>query len=507
MSRAQKDLNQQQHAPSSHPNEGTMGPTDNQNNIILYLNHLLENMSDAFIAINMSFKIVNWNRAAHVMYGWTAEEVLGQSIAEVIPTEYIQGDSKQAFQKIMNEGVWSDKVFQLRKDGSRIAVYATVSLVKDAAGGVVGLAAVNRDITESRQAEERFRRTVESAPNAILLVDPNGQIVLANSQSEKYFGYRKEELLGRVIDQLVPQRFAESHANHRAGFTSNPQMRVMGAGRELYALRSNGTEFPVEIGLVPIDMHDGTYVMATIVDITARKKSEEELRRLNRELEAFSYSVSHDLRAPLRGIDGFSGMLKLKYGNVLDEQGNHYLSRIQANIKHMAEMIDQLLLLAKMTSQSIKPGHANLSLLATEVFNELLAEEAGREVRFEVEEQIEAYCDAGLMRVVLQNLLSNALKFTSKQDVALIQMGRQARDTAGRTIYFIRDNGVGFDMAHAEKLFTAFQRLHTENEFSGTGIGLATVQRIIHRHGGSIWAEAAPGNGATFFFTLGDLHE
>jgi PAS domain S-box-containing protein len=481
-------------------------PTAIQQNNSLYLSSLVDNLSDAFIATDINFNITQWNKAAESMYGWRADEVLGHPIGDLIKTEYVEGDRVDAVQKITSAGIWSDKVFQNRKDGRKVFVFSTVSQVKSETGELLGLVAINRDITEQELAEERFRLAVESAPNAIIMVNQHGEIILLNSQTEKYFGYQRHELIGTSVDKLVPLRYTAIHPGHRADFLASPQMRNMGVGRDLYALRKDGSEFPVEIGLAPINTHEGTFVLATIVDITQRKKAEQDTHRLNKELEAFAYSVSHDLRAPLRGIDGFSSMLAQKYANNLDEQGVHYLSRIQANVHRMGQMIEDLLSLAKMTRHELKYETVNLSAMATEVLDELMLAEPGRTIKVEIEEQVETQCDVGLIRIVLQNLLGNSWKFTSKRDEALIQFGRAPRNKHGKPVFFVRDNGVGFAMAYSDKLFGAFQRLHTVNEFSGTGIGLATVQRIIHRHGGEIWAEAAQDQGATFFFTLGGAH-
>src|SRR5258706_3761228 len=436
------------------------------------------------------------------MYDWKADEVKGRSIVDVIKTEYVEGDYSSVFQKIMPERVWSSKVAQSRKNGTRIPIFSTISQLKTEAGEIIGYVAVNREITDQKLDDERFRLAVESAPNAIIMVNQAGNIILINSQAEKYFGYQRDELIGESVDRLVPLRYTAIHPGHRTDFFSSPQMRSMGVGRDLYALRKDGREFPVEIGLAPIDTHEGTFVLATIVDITERKQAEEETRRLNQELEAFAYSVSHDLRAPLRGIDGFSGVLAQKYSKSLDEQGLHYLSRIQANVQRMSQMIDDLLLLAKMTSHELRRESVNLSAIARDILDELMIQEPERRIRFEIEEQLEERCDAGLVRIVLQNLLGNSWKFTSKRSEALIQFARAPQNRNGNAVYLIRDNGVGFDMNYAEKLFGAFQRLHTVNEFPGTGIGLATVQRIIHRHGGKNLAEEAIDPGATFFFSI-----
>ena len=270
-----------------------------------------------------------------------------------------------------------------------------------------------------------------------------------------------------------------------------------------------------EIGQVGLAFNDMAQELQNIHASLEQRVVERtaQLQAANKEMEAFTYSVSHDLRAPLRAVHGFSQALLNKYAGALDDQGKHYLSRIQENTSRMGQLIDDLLSLARISRREMKHDLVNLSELAREIAAELKAQEPERQVVFEIEGQVEGRGDAGLIRDVLQNLLGNAWKFTSTRAQAQIQFGIARPSPAGRgmsigqgegeTVYFVKDNGAGFDMAYANKLFGAFQRLHSTDEFPGTGIGLATVQRIIHRHGGRIWAEAESEKGAAFYFTLG----
>lgn len=369
-------------------------------------------------------------------------------------------------------------------------------------------------VNSLQRVNEKLRALLQSAPEAMVIVNQEGEIILVNSQAEQLFGYSAAELLHSKIETLIPERDRGIHQNHRSDFFGDPRLRRMGAGLELYARRKDGTEFPVEISLSPLQTEEGLLVSSAIRDVTERKKvdqalgdqrnqlarSNAELTAKNKELEAFSYSVSHDLRAPLRGIDGFSQALLEDYSDRLDETGKQHLERVRAGAQRMATLIDDLLELSRITRTQIRRQPIDLSDMARSVANELSRQDPRRAVEFVIARGLQAEGDAALMRTVVENLLGNAWKFTSRRSQARIEFGRTQAN--GVSAFFVRDNGAGFDPALAGRLFGAFQRLHAEADFPGSGVGLASVQRAIYRHGGRVWAESAVNQGATFFFTL-----
>lgn len=367
----------------------------------------------------------------------------------------------------------------------------------------------------SERVQGHYEALLDAAPDAMVIVDDVGRIVLVNAQTQAMFGYTAEELVGRSIEVLVPERFRAAHPQHRNDYYANPRTRPMGAGMELFALSKEGREIPVEISLSPLQTKDGLLVISAIRDVSQQKRAESriqelnealaqrasELESINKELEAFSYSVSHDLRAPLRGIDGFSQALLEDYGEELDSQAQDFLGRIRAATGRMGELIDDLLKLSRITRTEMHHEEVDLSRMAREIASLLQRMEPEREVEFVIEEGMVARGDRQLLRVALDNLMNNAWKFSAKENRARIEVGTTAGNEHER-VFFVRDNGAGFDMAYADKLFGAFQRLHARSEFDGTGVGLATVQRVINRHGGKVWAEAERGKGATFYFVL-----
>jgi PAS domain S-box-containing protein len=364
------------------------------------------------------------------------------------------------------------------------------------------------------RSKAMFEALFEFSPDALIATGEDGCLNRMNAQAERLFGYAREELLGRSVEALLPQRFRPGHSKYREGYYAEPRVRPMGLGPELFARRKDGTEFPVDIMLSPLTTEAGTLVLSAVRDITARKEAEARILRLNEELgqrvnelqvanqslEAFSYSVSHDLRAPLRAIAGFASLLVQDHEATLDEEGKRLLSVITSNARRMGSLIEDLLSFARVSRTEIRKSELDMMALAQSVVEEVRVSEPSRQVAITVQPMPNANGDPALLRQVYTNLISNAWKFTRRKADAIIEVG--SYPNGERNVYFVKDNGAGFDEEYAHKLFGVFQRLHTEQEFEGTGIGLALVSRIIQRHGGHAWASGKMGEGATFYFTV-----
>jgi PAS domain S-box-containing protein len=475
---------------------------------------LIDLTHDAIFVRDIASKLSYWNRGAAFLYGWSKEDVHGRVSHEVLQTRFPQPLSEIESQ-VYETGYWEGLLTHTRKDGSEVIVSSRWALRRDAEGNPAAILESNRDVTQRKREEEKFRDLLESAPDAMVIVDQAGIITLTNAQAVKLFGYTREELLGQAVEMLVPERFHGKHHGHRKGFFGAPRPRSMGAGLDLHGRRKDGTEFPVEISLSPLVTEAGTLVSSAIRDVTDRRateraiethrdslaRSNEQLAAANHELEAFSYSVSHDLRAPLRHIDGFARILAEDHAAELSAEGRGYLDRILKAVTHMGQLVDDLLNLARIGRREMVREKIPIDSIVRQALEGLPSEADGRNIEWRIEPLPEADCDPGLLKVVFFNLLANAAKFTRKNKDAIVQVG--VCQSNGVAAFFVRDNGVGFDPKYADKLFGVFQRLHHQEDFEGTGIGLATVQRIIQRHGGRIWAESQPGGGATFFFTLG----
>ena len=410
----------------------------------------------------------------------------------------------------------------------RIAVGDDVKWVRERAelefdkqGVLLGGFGTVQNITERkraeaalRESEERFRALAETASDAIVSADSAGSIIFWNGEAESVFGYSADEAIGKPLAMIMPERFREAHKKGMHRLLSTGEARVIGKAIELAGLRKDGSEFPLELSLSRWNTRQGLFFTGVVRDITERKRAEEKIKSLNeelklhvlqleaanRELEAFSYSVSHDLRSPLRSIAGFGQVLLEDYAEKLDEEGRDSLSRMIAATQRMGQLIDDLLRLSRVTRAEMRRERVSLSEIAGKIAAGLRKTRPERDVEFVVTEGLYAYGDEQLLNLVFENLLSNAWKFTEKHPRGLIEFGVTQRDD--ESVYFVRDDGAGFDMAYAGNLFNPFHRLHAMNEFPGTGIGLATVKRIINRHGGRVWIEGEVEKGTTVYFTL-----
>ena len=366
-----------------------------------------------------------------------------------------------------------------------------------------------------RVGEEQLMALLDHTSAVIYLRDADGRYLLVNREYERLFKLRREDIVGLTDHDLFPVAVADDfRANDREAIARGVPVQM-----EEQAPGEDGMRTYVTVKFPLIDAGGRAYAVCGIsTDITQRKQAEEEVRRLNDELElrvrqrtaeleastqeldAFAYSVSHDLRAPLRSLEGFSQALLEDHAADLAEEAQRYLGRIQANVTRMGHMIDDLLHLSKATRSQLRRAHTDLTALAREVAAELAAREPGRTVEFDLPDGLVAHGDPHLIRLVLQNLLGNAVKFTAHQPEPRISMS--AEQHQGVEVFTVSDNGAGFDMRYAAKIFDPFQRLHSNAEFEGTGIGLAIVHRVVTRHGGRIRAEGAVGRGATFRFSL-----
>lgn len=359
-----------------------------------------------------------------------------------------------------------------------------------------------------RRSEARKAAVKEAALDAIVVMGHDGRIMEVNAACCALFGFERSELVGALLaDRIVPPALRELHAQGLARYLAGGESGVLGKRVELRAVRADGEELPVEVAVVRIESEGEPTFTVYIRDITERKRAaraemlaheKEAVEAANAELRSFSYSVAHDLRAPLRAIGGFTTMLASDHATHMNAEGRRLLERVVANAESMSRLIDALLSLSRVSQADLHLEPVDVSALATTIGDELKAADADRDVEVVVERGLVANGDARLVRALLENLLGNAWKFTrgvrGRIDVA--------RAPAHEDTFYVRDNGAGFDASNAPRLFAPFQRLHSSNEFEGTGIGLATVHRIVRRHGGKVWAESRPKEGATFYVTL-----
>ena len=459
--------------------------------------------------------------------GYAAAEVQGRNPRFLQSGRVPPGVYRAMWAALAAGETWKGEFQNRKKNGELFWEAATIAPIRDGEGAVTHYVAVKEDITALKsgeaariESEARFQQLFETSNDGIALEDLVGRYQDCNQAFLDLLGLDgKDALLGRSCDAVTAPESLDLGRRMVAACRELPAGRNLAYEKEY--LRADGTRVPAEVHLWVRRDREGAPVGLWCIarDITERRQADQALEQLNGELEerirrrtalletalaeldAFSYSVSHDLRAPLRGIDGFSQALQEECGELLSAEGRHYLQRVRAGTQRMGRLIDDLLKLSQVSRSALNRQPLDLSALAEALLDELDQGDPGRGLELRVAPGLEASGDPGLVRAVLGNLLGNAWKYTARASAPRIEVFREPLPDGGAA-FCVRDNGVGFDMAYAGKLFMAFQRLHSATDFEGSGIGLAIVQRIIHRHGGQVWARSAEGEGASFYFTL-----
>jgi len=435
-----------------------------------------------------------------------------------------------AVEKCLSEGVSyvCDAEVVRPSNCPRRWIAASGEAIRDVNGNIVSLQGTLQDISERKQVEQSLRESEEqlavvinSAMDGVIAVDEQQRIRLFNPAATEMFGLSMAEAIGQPLSRLIPERFHLAHEESIVNFAhTNLKARRMGGMGENNGVRANGQEFPIEASISQSVVAGNKLFIAIVRDITERKQAQDEILRLNfdlerrvinrtaeltaanRELDSFAYAVAHDLRAPLRAMSGFSHALQEDYGHQLQGEAMTFLDQISLASSKMSDLVDGLLTLSRSTSGGLQYDSVDISALSERLLAELARSDHERHVKVEVEAGLQAQCDARMLEAVMRNLLGNAWKYTAHVAEPSIRVYAEERDNA--RFFCVADNGAGFDMAHANRLFKPFQRLHRQDEFPGIGIGLATVQRIVNRHAGAIEARGELGKGATFCFTLSD---
>ena len=484
---------------------------------------IVESSDDAIVGKNLDGIVTSWNAGAEKIFGYTAQEMVGQPILRLIPPERQHEEAEILACVRRGESIRHFDTVRLRKDGSRIDISVTTSAIKDAAGKIIGASKVARDITErvqmaiaARASEERFQTMANSMLQLAWIARADGFIFWYNERWYEYTGTTPAQMEGwgwqNVHDPKVLPTVME---NWKKAIEAGKPFEM-----EFPLRRADGQFRAFLTRSQPLRDSEGRVVQwfGTNTDVEALKQAEAAVQRLNaeleqrviertaqlemanKELEAVSYSVSHDLRAPLRAVNGFAGIVLERFGTQIPAGAQGYLERIRNGGKQMGLLIDDLLAFSHMSRQTMSPKMVDMDGLVKNVLTTLISECPDRPIEIKAAPLPVCQGDVALIKQVWVNLISNALKYTRGRVPALIEIGCVSGD--GPDVYFVRDNGTGFDMKYAHKLFGVFQRLHRAEDFEGTGVGLAIVQRVVQRHGGRVWAEAEEGRGAIFRFTL-----
>lgn len=467
---------------------------------------LLDALDDSIFLHDLDGNILYVNDAGCTTRGYTREEFMELDLHQLDAPDYARL-IKTRIEEVQTHGHGRFESVTTRKDGSTFPVEISARVIEGPDGALI--LSVIRDMTPHKGTEMNLKKSkqlledvTQGIREGIFLVTCDFKILWANKAAIESSGYAHDEVIGNFCYKV-------SHGLDRPCAPPSdpcPIEELRRTGKPIMLIhrhvdKAKNVTF-VEVSAYPTRYEDGSPVEFAHVarDVTERIKAEEELMRLNKDLEAFSFSVSHDLRAPLRAIAGFTRMIFDEHSEQFDQDARRLLGIVMRNVAQMGELIDALLAFSRLGQQRLVVSEIDMNRLARDAFEEVMAAAGGADAEFVLEDLPPAMADPVLMRQVLTNLLSNAVKFSSNAKHAVVQVG--CRSSGDENTYWVKDNGVGFNTEYADRLFKVFSRLHSDDEFEGTGIGLANVQRIIERHGGTVGAQSTPGEGATFSFTV-----
>ena len=504
---------------------------------------LLEAAPDAMVVVNQGGEIVLVNVQAEKQFGYSRDKLVGQKVKNIIPEGFaerlISDATRSAADALAQQIGMGIELFGRRKDGSEFPIEIMLSPLESVEGTLVTAAIRNisgRKAAEKHlvQMEGRYRGLLEAAPDAMVVVNQTGEIVLLNVQAEKQFGYRRDELVGQKVKNIIPEGFAERLISDATRSVADALAQQIGMGIELSGRRKDGSEFPIEIMLSPLESAEGILVTAAIRNISARKKSEQantqlenqatvmrgahdelELRvsertkelafanqvleQSNLELKQFAYIASHDLQSPLRSISGFVQLLNLEYGDKLSEEAGDWIRRTVQSIAQMQTLIRDLLSYSRVDARSVPFTQIRFLDIVNDALTLLESSIRDSGGRVTWGELPEVMGDRSQLVQLIQNLIGNALTYRGDKPP---HIHLSAERSGKEWVFSVRDNGIGIDPKHYEQIFEIFKRLHDQKEYPGTGIGLAVCRRVVNRHGGRIWVTSEPGLGSTFFFTI-----